>query len=264
MTGVAPSTAIVTIQPVLTDAGRLALAGFLTGSRGLTRKPARWTCASSPPGAVLASCHCSVGRADIEGFARELEARVGPAPRSSGGYAPSPGSTSTRWKKNSSTIPRPPRCGRLRVGYECHGVALDRNELGALPGARSPDPDRHPEGRRSGDHPAGGAHRPGNRPGHRRAHRRGGVPGHGRSAAGPAWRRPDRPQGRPPCRDRQDRHALRAQARGTAALDAGSPCATSKTPPHTLTREPRCGRARSSLDRHATCIVAVSLAGAAR
>jgi integrase/recombinase XerD len=38
MTTAAPSTVLVTIQPVFTDAGRLALAGFLAGYRGLTRE----------------------------------------------------------------------------------------------------------------------------------------------------------------------------------------------------------------------------------
>src|SRR5262249_13001903 len=38
MTSAAPSTALVTIQPVFTDPERLALAGFLAGYRGLTRE----------------------------------------------------------------------------------------------------------------------------------------------------------------------------------------------------------------------------------
>ena len=37
MTTAAPSTVLATIQPVFTDAERLALAGFLAGYRGLTR-----------------------------------------------------------------------------------------------------------------------------------------------------------------------------------------------------------------------------------
>ena len=76
MTTAAPSTALATIQPAFTDAGRVALAGFLAGYRGLTREAyaldlcqfASWCRA------------CSLGlfavrRADIETFARELEAR---------------------------------------------------------------------------------------------------------------------------------------------------------------------------------------------
>jgi hypothetical protein len=53
---------------------------------------------------------------------------------------------------------------------------------------------------------------PGDRPGHRGAHGRAGVPGRGRSAAGPARRRAGRPQGCPPRRDRQGRHAPHAAA----------------------------------------------------
>jgi hypothetical protein len=39
MTTAAPSAALATIQPVFTDAERVALAGFLAGYRGLTRGP---------------------------------------------------------------------------------------------------------------------------------------------------------------------------------------------------------------------------------
>ena len=38
MTTAVPTTALATIQPVFTDAERLALAGFLAGYRGLTRE----------------------------------------------------------------------------------------------------------------------------------------------------------------------------------------------------------------------------------
>jgi hypothetical protein len=38
MTTAAPSTALATIQPLFTEAERLALAGFLAGYRGLTRE----------------------------------------------------------------------------------------------------------------------------------------------------------------------------------------------------------------------------------
>ena len=76
MTTAAPSTALATIQPAFTDAERLALAGFLAGYRGLTRDAyildlrqfTTWCRARSL--ALFA-----VRRADIEGFARDLEAR---------------------------------------------------------------------------------------------------------------------------------------------------------------------------------------------
>lgn len=70
MTTAAPSTVLATIQPAFTDAERIALAGY----RGLTREAyaldlrqfASWCRSRSL--ALFA-----VRRADIEGFARELE-----------------------------------------------------------------------------------------------------------------------------------------------------------------------------------------------
>ena len=114
MTTAAPSTALVTIQPVFTDAERLALAGFLAGHRSLTREAyaldlrqfTTWCRARSL--ALFA-----VRRADIESFARELEARDGPVRPSPGGCAPSPGFTSTPSRKNSS-ITHPPRTSAAR------------------------------------------------------------------------------------------------------------------------------------------------------
>ena len=84
MTTAAPSTALATIQPVFSDPERLTLAGFLAGYRGLTheayaldlRQFTAWCRARSL--ALFA-----VRRADIEGFARELEARGRAEP---GGY----------------------------------------------------------------------------------------------------------------------------------------------------------------------------------
>jgi hypothetical protein len=77
VTTAAPSAALATIQPVFTDAERLALAGFLAGYRGLTREAyaldlrqfTSWCRARSL--ALFA-----VRLADIEGFARDLEARA--------------------------------------------------------------------------------------------------------------------------------------------------------------------------------------------
>jgi hypothetical protein len=61
MTTAVPSTALAAIQPAFTDAERLALAGFRAGYRGLTRRPTLSTCASSPPGAVVAPWAWSAG-----------------------------------------------------------------------------------------------------------------------------------------------------------------------------------------------------------
>ena len=75
MTTAAPSTALATIQPAFTGTERLALAGFLAGYRSLTREAyaldlrqfTNWCRTRSL--ALFA-----VRRADIEGFARDLEA----------------------------------------------------------------------------------------------------------------------------------------------------------------------------------------------
>ena len=76
MTTASPAAALATIQPVFTNAERLALAGFLAGYRGLTREAyaldlrqfTTWCRARS-----LALFE--IRRADIESFARDLEAR---------------------------------------------------------------------------------------------------------------------------------------------------------------------------------------------
>ncbi len=117
-----------------------------------------------------------------------------------------------------------------------------RGRRAAGPGTRAPDPDHHPQGRQGGHHPAGAANRPGDRPGRWRAHRRAGVCGRGRPPAGPARRRADRPQGRPPRRDRQSGHASQAEACvHHRSWMPGSRCATCKRPPRTPTQERRSG-----------------------
>src|SRR5689334_24594661 len=97
MTTAVPSMPLATIQPVFTDAERVALAGY----RGLTREAyaldlrqfTSW-CRARSMGLF------AVRRADIETFARDLEVMGRPAPRSPAGCPPSPGSTSTRSKKS--------------------------------------------------------------------------------------------------------------------------------------------------------------------
>jgi hypothetical protein len=86
VTTAAPSTALVTIQPAFTDAERFALAGFLAGYRGLTRDACalglrQFASRCQARSVTLFAVH----RADIEGFARELEARGRARPRSPGG-----------------------------------------------------------------------------------------------------------------------------------------------------------------------------------
>jgi integrase/recombinase XerD len=75
MTTTAPSTALATIQPAFTDPERLALAGYLAGYRGLTREAyALDLCQFTGWCRTHSLSLFLVRHADIESFARELEA----------------------------------------------------------------------------------------------------------------------------------------------------------------------------------------------
>ena len=207
MTTAAPSTALAAIQPVFTDAERVALAGFLAGYRGLTREAYALDLRQFTGWCRSRSLTLfAVRRAGIGSFARELEvmgrARATVTRRLSAiaGFC--------KYAVEEELLDRSPAAHvrRPRVDYESHAVALDRDEPGALlvaaglgspsghalisllalnglrvseatgtdiehpgPRTRPPDSYRHPQGRQGGDRPAGAAHRPGNRPGRRRA-----------------------------------------------------------------------------------------------
>ena len=76
MTTAAPTAALVPIQPVFSDAERVALAGFLAGYRGQTREAYALDLRQFTAWCRARSLNLfSVRRADIEGFARDLEAR---------------------------------------------------------------------------------------------------------------------------------------------------------------------------------------------
>ena len=76
MTTAAPPTALATIQPAFTGAERLTLAGYLAGYRGLTREAYALDLRQFT---IWCRARCvalfAVRRADIESFARELEAK---------------------------------------------------------------------------------------------------------------------------------------------------------------------------------------------
>jgi integrase/recombinase XerD len=186
------------------------------------------------------------------------------------------------------------------VDYESHAVALDRNELGALLVAAGLGPSTEHalisllalNGLRVSEATGADIEHLGLERGHRTLTitRKGGkvvtIPLAPRTARaidlavgertggpvflaadGPARRRADRPQDRPPRRIGKTvtSHTLR-HAFITAALDAGVPLrdvqeAASHADPRTTMRY---DRARGSLDRHATYIVAAYVAGAAR
>ena len=134
MAATSHSSYLVPVQPVFTDAERLALAGFLAGYRGLTREAytldlrqfTGWCRVQSLP-------LFSVRRADIETFARELEA-LGRARATvtrrrlctiAGFY---------KYAVEEELLEHSPAAHvrRPRLDYESHATALDRNELGAL------------------------------------------------------------------------------------------------------------------------------------
>ena len=251
MAATTPSTSLVPVQPVFTDAERLALAGFLAGYRGLTREAytldlrqfTGWCRARSLP-------LFSVRRADIETFARELEARGRARATVTRRLCTIAGFYKYAVEEELLDHSPAAHVRRPRLDYESHATALDRNELGALlVAAGLGPPAEHAlisllalNGLRVSE--ATGAdiehlglergHRTlvitrkggkvvtiplaprtarGDRPGHRRAHRRAAVPRRGRAAAGPARRRPDRPPGHPPRRDHQARRPAHAAAR---------------------------------------------------
>jgi hypothetical protein len=112
MTTTTPSATLVPAAPVFTNTERLALAGYLAGYSGLTRQAyeldlrqyASW-CQQHHLRLFQAR------RADIECFARDLEARGRARATVTRRSAPSRGSTATPSKKNSSTTRPPPTSG---------------------------------------------------------------------------------------------------------------------------------------------------------
>jgi integrase len=133
MSTAVPSAAIATIQPVFTDAERIALAGFLAGYRGLTREACAldlrqfttWCRARSL--ALFA-----VRRADIEGFARDLEAKGRARATVTRRLSTIAGFYKYAVEEELLGTSPAAHVRRPRVDYESHAVALDRNELGAL------------------------------------------------------------------------------------------------------------------------------------
>jgi site-specific recombinase XerD len=134
MTTAAPSTALATIQPAFTDPERLALAGYLAGYRGLTREAyaldlrqfASWCRTRSLP-------LFAVRRADIEGFARDLEARGRARATVTCRLSTTAGLTG-KYAVEEELLDHSPAAHvrRPRLDYESHATALDRNELDAL------------------------------------------------------------------------------------------------------------------------------------
>ena len=133
ITTAAPFTAVATIQPAFSDAERIALAGFLAGYRGLTREAYALDLRQFTSWCRIRNMALfAVRRADIEGFARDLEA-MGRARATiirrlstiAGFY---------KYAVEEELLDHSPAAHvrRPRVDYESHAAALDRNEVGAL------------------------------------------------------------------------------------------------------------------------------------
>ncbi|MGH3305640.1 MAG: site-specific integrase [Streptosporangiaceae bacterium] len=125
------STALATTVPVFTGPERLALAGFLAGYTGLTREAytldlrqfAGWC---RPHDIPLFGAR----RADIECFARDLEARG----RARATVTRRLSTIAGFYAVEEELLDHSPaiHVRRPRLDYESHAIGLDRNEVGAL------------------------------------------------------------------------------------------------------------------------------------
>jgi len=299
------STAVAAAEPVFTDAEQLALAGFLACYTSLTREAyaldlrqyASW-CQQRHLRLFQAR------RADIECFARDLEARGRARATITRRLCTIAGFYKYAVEEELLDHSPAAHVRRPRLDYESHATALDRNELGALlVAAGLGHPAEHAlisllalNGLRVSEATGANIEALGVERGHRTLviTRKGGkvvtIPlaprtaraidlAVGERSEGPVFlasdgRRLDRHSAarivrRAACRAGITKavgpHTLR-HAFITAALDAGVPLrdvqeAASHADPRTTMRY---DRARGSLDRHATYIVAAYLAGAAR
>jgi hypothetical protein len=133
MTTAVSTTALATIQPAFTDAERLALAGFLAGYRGLTREAYALDLRQFTAWCRARSMNLlAVRRADIDSFARELEARGRARATVTRRLCTIAGFYKYAIEEELLDHSPAAHVRRPRVDYESHAVALDRNELGAL------------------------------------------------------------------------------------------------------------------------------------
>src|SRR5579864_336239 len=133
MTTAAPSTALATIQPAFTDAERLALAGFLAGYRGLTREAYALDLRQFTTWCRARSLNLfAIRRADIECFARDVEARGRARATITRRLCTIAGFY--RYAVEEDLLDHSPAAHvrRPRLDYDSHATGLDRNELGAL------------------------------------------------------------------------------------------------------------------------------------
>ena len=302
MTATTTSAALVLIQPAFSDAERLALAGFLAGYCGLTREAYALDLRQFTTWCRVRSLNLfAVRRADIESFARDLEARGRARATVTRRLCTIAGFYKYAVEEELLEHSPAAHVRRPRLDCESHATALDRNELGAmLVAAGLGRPLEHAllalNGLRVSEATGADIEHLGLERGHRTLTitRKGGkvvtipvAPRTARAIDLAVGERTDGPVLLAADGRRLDRHGagriVRKVARRagitktvtphtlrhafiTAALDAGVPLrdvqeAASHTDPRTTMRY---DRARGSLDRHATYIVAAYVAGAAR
>jgi integrase/recombinase XerD len=299
------STAVAAIEPMFTEPERLALAGFLAGYTGLTREA--YALDLRQYASWCQQWHIRLfqaRRADIERFARDMEARGRARATITRRLCTIAGFY--RYAVEEELLEHSPAAHvrRPRLDYDSHATGLDRNELGALlVAAGLGHPAEHAlisllalNGLRVSEATGADIEGLGVERGHRTLTitRKGGkivtiplAPRTARAIDLAVGERPEGPIFPTAGGQRLDRHGAarivrRAAARAgitkpvgphtlrhafiTAALDAGVLLrdvqeAASHADPRTTIRY---DRARGSLDRHATYIVAAYVAGAAR
>jgi integrase/recombinase XerD len=127
------SAALMPVTPVFTTAERLALAGFLAGYSGLTREAYELDLRQ-----YASWCHTNhlrlfgARRADIECFARDLEARGRARATVTRRLCTIAGFY--RYAVEQELLDHSPAAHvrRPRLDYESHATGLDRNEIGAM------------------------------------------------------------------------------------------------------------------------------------
>ena len=129
----ATTTALVPLQPAFSDAERLVLAGFLAGYRGLTREAYALDLRQFTSWCRARSLNVfAVRRADIESFARDLEARGRARATVTRRLCTIAGFYKYAVEEELLEHSPAARVRWPRVDYESHATVLDRNELGAL------------------------------------------------------------------------------------------------------------------------------------
>jgi integrase/recombinase XerD len=127
------STVIATICPVFSDSERLALAGFLVGYRGLTREAYALDLRQFTGWCRNRSISLfAIRRADIETFARELEARGRARATVTRRLCTIAGFYKYAVEEELLDHSLAAHVRRPRLDYESHATGLDRNEVGAL------------------------------------------------------------------------------------------------------------------------------------